>query len=115
MLKRILALAAVLALVLAPVAQAELTYTKVLATTPSTQTAINAGALTIVNDGASSIYVRIFWEGEDTVSAVGTALAATATNAEIKSGEALEFSRNLSIKAVAIVSASTSTVRLYYW
>jgi hypothetical protein len=113
-MRRILVLAALLALV-GGLAQAELSYTKVTANTSATMTTINAGSLTVVNDGASSIYVRVFWEGETTVDSVGTALAATASNAEIKSGEALEFSKELSIKAISIVSASSSTVRLYYW
>jgi len=113
-MKRILVLAAVLVLV-GGLAQAELSYTKVTANTTSTQTAINAGSLTVVNDGASSIYVRVFWEGETIVDSQGVALTATASNAEIKSGEALEFSKELSIQAISIVSASSSTVRLYYW
>ncbi len=111
MTKRILALALGLALV-GVMANAELGYRSISVTTTSGTYTLNAGSLTVVNDGSSSIYVRVFWEGEDVES---NAQAATSANAEIKSGESLEFSRSISIKAVSIVSASTSTVRLYYW
>jgi hypothetical protein len=47
----------------------------------ATTTTINASTLLVVNDGASVIYVRVFWEGE-------TVAAATTASTEIKSGEA---------------------------
>lgn len=107
MKRSILALAIVLALV--TTADAELGFTRVTATSAgATTTTINAASLLIINDGASVIYVRVFWEGE-------TVAAATVNSAEIKSGEGLTFSRTLSVKAVSILSASSSTVRLIYW
>jgi uncharacterized membrane protein YtjA (UPF0391 family) len=107
MKRAILALAIVLALVTN--ASAELGFTRVSATSAGASTVnINAGTLLIINDGASVIYVRVFWEGE-------TVAAATTLSAEIKSGEGLSFSKSLSVKAVSIISASSSTVRLIYW
>ena len=107
-MKRIfVALALVLALVVP--ASAELGVTRVGATSAgATTTNINASTLLVVNDGASVIYVRVFWEGE-------TVADATTSSAEIKSGEGMQFSRSLSIKAISILSASSSTVRLIYW
>lgn len=111
MIRRVLALAFTLALVFAPLAQAELSFTSVSASSTSQTTTINAGTLVVINDSTSySIYVRIFWEGE-------TAAAATTAYTEIKKGEAFEFSRTLSIAAISIVCATsqTATVRLIYW
>ena len=107
MKKILLALGLVLALVTA--ADAELGFTRVGATSvAATTTNVNASTLTIVNDGASAIYVRVFWEGE-------TVADATVNSPEIKSGEGFTFSRTLNIKAISILSASSSTVRLFYW
>ena len=107
-MKKILtALAIVLALV--TTASAELNFTRVLATSvAATTTTINASTLLVVNDGASVIYVRVFWEGE-------TVAAATTASTEIKSGEGMQFSRAFNITAISILSASASTVRLIYW
>ena len=106
MKKAILALGLVLALV--ATASAELRYTKLSSTTAAGTTTINAGTLLVINDGASSIYVRVFWEGE-------TAADATVNNTEIKSGESMTFSKTVSVSAISVVSASASTVRLVYW
>jgi hypothetical protein len=107
-MKRILiALALVLALVTP--ASAELGFTRVTVTSAGAQSVtINAGTLLVINDGASVIYVRVFCEGEDVA-------AATTSSAEIKSGEGMSFSKSLSVKAISILSASSSTVRLIYW
>jgi len=107
MRKTLLALAIVLALVTS--ASAELGFTRVGATSAgATTTTINASTLLVINDGASVIYVRVFWEGE-------TVADATVNSTEIKSGEGMQFSKSLSIKAISILSASSSTVRLIYW
>ena len=107
MIKRILMLACVLAL-LAPVVNAELGGQTVSANTSSQTITIGYSSLTVVNDGASSIYVRVFVEGETTADA-------TTSSREIKSGEGFDFSRQMQIKAISILSASASTVRLFYW
>ena len=107
MIKRtIAALALVLALVV-PV-NAELQGQTVSATTTSQTVTIGYSTLTVVNDGASAIYVRVFVEGE-------TSAAATTSSREIKSGEGFTFSRSMQISAISILSASASTVRLFYW
>lgn len=107
MKKAILALALMLALV--TTASAELGFTRVAATSvAATTTNINASTLLVVNDGASVIYVRVFWEGETTA-------AATTASTEIKSGEGMQFSKSFNVKAISILSASASTVRLTYW
>ena len=107
MKKAVFALAIVLALV--TTASAELGFTRVGATSAgATTTTINASTLLVVNDGASVIYVRVFWEGE-------TVAAATTASTEIKSGEGMQFSRAFNISAISILSASSSTVRLIYW
>ena len=106
-MKRILtALALVLALV-APV-NAELQGQTVTANTTSQTITIGYSTLTVVNDGASTIYVRVFVEGE-------TSAAATTSSREIKSGEGFTFNRAMQISAISILSASASTVRLFYW
>lgn len=107
MIKRLVVLVAILALT-AGLATAELRYTKLSSTTASGTTTINAGTLLVINDGASSIYVRVFWEGE-------TAGDATASNTEIKTGESMTFSKTTAVSAISVVSASSSTVRLVYW
>jgi len=107
MKRAILALAVVLALV--TTASAELSFTRVSATSAgATTTTINAGTLLVINDGASVIYVRVFWQGE-------TPADATTSSAEIKSGEGMTFSKTASVSAISILSASASTVRLIYW
>ena len=106
MKRAILALGLVLALV--ATASAELRYTKLSSTTAAGTTTINAGTLLVINDGASSIYVRVFWEGE-------TPADATTGSTEIKSGESMTFSKTSSVAAISVVSASASTVRLVYW
>ena len=99
-------LVVVLALVV-PV-NAELGGQTVSANTTSQTITIGYSSLTVVNDGAGSIYVRVFVEGE-------TAAAATTSSREIKSGEGFDFNRQMQISAISILSASTSTVRLFYW
>ena len=106
MKKAILALGLVLALV--ATASAELRHTKLSATTSPGTTTINAGTLQVINDGSSSIYVRVFWEGE-------TPADATVNSFEIKNGEGFTFSKATSVSAISVVSASTSSVRLAYW
>lgn len=106
MKKILMALALVLALVTS--VNAELGGQTVSANTSSQTITIGYSSLTVVNDGASSIYVRVFVEGEDTA-------AATTSSREIKSGEGFDFSRQMQIKAISILSASASTVRLFYW
>jgi len=93
---------------MAPVLNAELQGQTVSANTTSQTITIGYSSLTVVNDGSGSIYVRVFWEGE-------TAAAATTSHREIKSGEGFEFHQTMQISAISILSASTSTVRLFYW
>lgn len=109
MIKRILALACVLALA-APVVKAELGGQTVSANSTSQTITIGYSALTMVNDGSNEVYVRIFWEGETTGDA-------TTSHREIKSGEGFSFEKSFQIKAISIVCASgeTATVRLFYW
>ena len=106
-MKRILMALALVAALVTPV-NAELGGQTVTANTTSQTITIGYSSLTVVNDGASAIYVRIFVEGEDTA-------AATTSHREIKSGEGFDFSRQMQIKAISILSASASTVRLFYW
>jgi hypothetical protein len=72
---------------------------------------INASQLTIANDGANEIYVRVFLDGETPAAAVA------GTSPEIKSGEDIELGRIGNIQAISIVCAAseTATVRLFYW
>ena len=107
MIKRLVVLVAILALT-AGLATAELRYTKLSATTAAGTTTIKAGTLLVINDGASSIYVRVFWDGE-------TPADATTGSTEIKSGESMTFSKTSAVEAISVVSASASTVRLVYW
>jgi hypothetical protein len=106
-MKRILWTALFLVL-LVPSVQAELGYQKSAAVTTAQTYNINAPTLLVINDGASSIYIRVFWEGE-------TVSDATVNSTEIKSGEGFTFQKILNIKAISILSASSSTVRLIYW
>lgn len=106
MKRAVLALAILLALVV-PV-NAELGGQTVSANTTSQTITIGYSSLTVVNDGSGSIYVRVFVEGE-------TAEAATSSHREIKSGEGFDFNKQMQISAISIISASTSTVRLFYW
>jgi hypothetical protein len=101
---------AVLLLSVASAAVAELGFTRVSAVETAQTSTINAATLLVVNDGASEVYVRVFWEGE-------TVSAATTSSTEIKSGEGFTFSRTLNIQAISIVCATgeTATVRLIYW
>jgi len=93
---------------LAGTAWAELRYTKVLASSAGADTVtIQAGTLVVVNDGASTIHVRVFWTGE-------TPADATQSSPEIKSGESFTFSKT-EVLAISIISESSSTVRLFYW
>jgi hypothetical protein len=102
--------AALGALLLASTAWAELSNQTVSASSTATNLTIEAATLTIVNDGANEIYVRVFVKGE-------TVASATTSDAEIKSGEGFTFERSLGIEGVSIVcaSAETATVRLFYW
>ena len=106
-MKRILMALALVAALVVPV-NAELGGQTVSANTTSQTITIGYSSLTVVNDGSGSIYVRVFVEGE-------TAAAATSSHREIKSGEGFDFSRQMQISAISILSASTSTVRLFYW
>ena len=106
-MKRILMALALVAALVVPV-NAELQGQTVSANTSSQTITIGYSSLTVVNDGASSIYVRVFVEGETTADA-------TTSSREIKSGEGFDFSRQMQIKAISILSASASTVRLFYW
>jgi hypothetical protein len=103
---------ATLALVLALVAvqaSAELQAVKLVTSSAGADTrTINAGTLVVINDGASTIHVRVFWQGE-------TPADATQSSPEIKSGESFTFNRTSSIVAISIISESSSTVRLTYW
>jgi hypothetical protein len=103
-----MALALTLALVI-PV-NAELQGQTVSAVDVSQTITIGYSTLTVVNDGANEVYVRVFWEGE-------TSAAATTSSREIKSGEGFTFSKDMQIKSISIVCASgeTATVRLFYW
>jgi hypothetical protein len=109
MKKYIVALAVVLAL-LAQTANAELQTQTISANAGSQTVSIGYGTLTIVNDGSSAIFVRVFWEGE-------TAAAATTSSPQIKSGEGFTFYKSMGISAVSIVTAASgsATVRLIYW
>jgi hypothetical protein len=105
-------LAAVLgALLLASSAWAELKYTAVSATATSQTIGIGFKTLTIVNDGANEVYVRVFVIGE-------VPAAATTSSPQIKSGEGFTFEAPQGqVLAVSIVcdTAETATVRLFYW
>jgi hypothetical protein len=100
--------AILLLILLASSVQAELGYQKSAAVTTAQTYNINAPTLLVINDGASSIFIRVFWEGE-------TVSAATVNSTEVKTGEGMQFSRTLNIKAISILSESSSTVRLIYW
>lgn len=109
MRKAILALAIVLALVTS--ASAELGFTRVaVIAAGANNVTVNASTLTVVNDGANEVYVRVFWEGE-------TVADATTSSVEIKSGEGFTFSKTMNIKAISLIcaAAETATVRLFYW
>ena len=106
-MRRLTALALCLMLMGAS-AWAELRSTKLtVSSTAASNVLIGAGTLTVVNDGASSIYIRVFWTGETTSDA-------TTSSPEIKSGESFSFTK-AGIGSVSILSASSSVVRLYYW
>jgi hypothetical protein len=109
MIRRILALALVAALLAVP-AVAELGGQTVSATDTSQTVTVTGESLTLVNDGANEIYVRVFQVGETTGNA-------TTAHREIKSGEGFTFSKDLGVGAISIVCASgeTATVRLFYW
>ena len=106
--KRILA--ALGALLLATSAGAELSTQTLSVNSTATNLTIEAGTLTIVNDGANEVYVRVFVKGE-------TVASATTASAQIKSSEGFTFERSVGIEGVSIVCASgeTATVRLFYW
>ena len=108
MIRRLLVLAFVLGLVFAPVAQAELQFYTTTITTTSVTRTIGYGTLVVINDGASDLYIRVFWEGEDSADA-------TAASTLVKSGESFTFAKSLSIASISMKSASSSTVRLVYW
>ena len=109
-MKRILALLA--ALVLTVPAFGELRFTSVSATATSQTVSINAQELTIKNDGANSVYVRVFVTGE-------IPAAATTAYSVVKLDEtlALKAPGNEVISAISLKcdTAETATVRLYYW
>lgn len=109
MIRRILALAAVLALLAVPV-RAELQTQTISANSVAQTITVTGGTLVVVNDGANEVYVRVFHEGE-------TAADATTSSAQIKSGETFTFTKDFNITAISIVcaAAETATVRLFYW
>ena len=104
-MKRLI-LGALLALLCVPLT-AEVRYQAVSATATAQTIPINATAMTIINDGANEVYVRVF-------DAMQTPAAATTASWEIKSGEGFDIGRTAGIGAVSIVcdTAETATVRL---
>lgn len=102
-------LAAALLLV-ASMAYAELQTQTITANSTSQTVNIGYDTLTIVNDGSSAIFVRVFAGGE-------TSGAATTSSPQIKSGEGFTFYREGQINSVSIVTAAagSATVRLIYW
>lgn len=101
MKRAILALALVLALVPC-LTHAEAVGAAGTASSASATVTINAPSVIVHNDSTSvSIWVRVFWEGE-------TPAAATAAvpSVEIKYGEAYQFNKSMSIKAVSLITAS---------
>lgn len=98
-------------LIMASQAPAELLGRKLTAEANSQTFTINSGELTIVNDGANEIYIRVFESGETEAAAVA------GTHPELASGESLALKRTGGIQAISIVCASgeTATVRLFYW
>jgi len=107
-----LAFALALLGLMAGLGHAELKYTAVSATQTSQTIGVHQHSLTIVNDGANEVYVRLFANGENPG-------ASTTAYAEIKSGEGFSFTGpgNGLIEFVSIVCATgeTATVRLLYW
>jgi hypothetical protein len=97
----------VLALALAFVpglAYAEAVGSSGTASTSSVTVTVNAPSIIVHNDSTSlSLWVRVFWEGE-------TPAAATAAvpSVEIKYGEAYQFQKSMSIKAVSLITASST-------
>ena len=96
-------------LALAGMAWAELGGVKFVSSSAGADTrTVNASTLLVINDGASTIHVRVFWEGE-------TPADATQTSPDIKPGEALSYHKDFNIIAISVISESSSTVRLQYW
>lgn len=108
-MKRI-AVLAVLALSIAPWAQGELAFTRVNATQSNQTITLNAPSVVIINDGASEVYIRVFWAGE-------TAAAATTADAELKSSESLVLSKTMGVSAISVIcqTSETATVRIFAW
>jgi hypothetical protein len=87
MMKR-LTLAVAALLFLAGVGHSELQYIVVSATATSQTININQHMMTLVNDGANEVYIRVFTAGESPA-------ASTTTKAQVKSGESFDFADQL--------------------
>lgn len=74
------------------------------ASTASQTVTINAPSIIVHNDSTSlSLWVRVFWEGETPADAT-----AAVPSVEIKYGEAYQFQKSMSIKAVSLITASST-------
>lgn len=74
------------------------------ASTASVTVNVNAESCVVHNDSTSvSLWVRVFWEGE-------TPAAATAAvpSVEIKYGTAYEFKKSMGVRAVSLITASST-------
>jgi len=106
-MRKILALV-LCGLLLSVAAYAELRGSTVNAYSGSQTVAVDAGSLTVVNSGSATVFIRVFEAG----NTIGDA---TTTSPALAGGATLNLSRPNGISAISIVSASTSTVYLYYW
>jgi hypothetical protein len=108
---RILALAALLALLIGT-AWAEPYYVSVSATTTAATSFFPIDGVTVLacNDGTGIAYVRVFNDNE-------TPAAATSANSQIPVGACISWSKSPTTaafyNAINVLSASTSTVRVY--
>jgi hypothetical protein len=111
-MKRTILALALLALVAGMASSNELQYLSVSATDTSQTKSVQTKRLTIVNKGANEVFVRVFSGGTPPA-------AATSSNAQIDSGESLQFPplEDGQITAISIICSTgeTATVRLYYW
>ena len=89
--------------------QAELGYQSVSATQTAQSVSTPGTKLLLVNDGSNEVYFRVFRPGQTTGNA-------TTSNAELKSGESIEFNSEGGYASVSIVCASgeTATVRVFW-
>ena len=97
----------ILALLCAPLMAGELAYEAISVTATSTTRSYSVSTLTLVNDGANEVYVRVF-------DASSPPSAATDADWEIKVGEGFEISRTRGIGAISFVceGAETATMRV---